>query len=311
MSADPSTEAIYEAHGDYLWGLAFRMLGVRADADEVVQDAFVRLLRAEPDRTAAMRPWLVRVTMNLARDRLRARKRETYIGPWLPAVTDLGTGEPASLPGARYTGVESLSLGFLWAAEQLDDVQRGVLVLRDVLGHSVRETAAALELSESNVKVITHRVRGRMREWEASQRRSLAVPHEQVIDAMRRFFGSVAAGEREEAEAALAEDVRMLSDGGDEFFAARKPVVGAAKVAGFYVKIAAGEVAAPTLEIRTLGGMPTLIVRRPKAKDNNAPAACIQVELNESGRISRIYSVLATAKVRGMLSDRARSGCPS
>lgn len=310
MSTAPSTEAIYEAHGDYLWGLAFRMLGVRADADEVVQDAFVRLLRAEPDRTAAMRPWLVRVTMNLARDRLRARKREAYVGPWLPTVTDAGAAEPASLPGARYTGVESLSLGFLWAAEQLDDVQRGVLVLRDVLGHSVRETAAALELTESNVKVITHRVRGRMRGWEASQRRSLAVPHEQVIDAMRRFFGSVAAGDRAAAEAALAEDVRLLSDGGGEFFAARKPVVGAAKVAGFYVKISAGESAVPTIEMRTLGGVPTLVVRRPQAHGNHAPAACIQVELNEAGQIARIYSVLATAKVRDMLTAPGRFGSP-
>jgi len=311
MSADLSTEAIYEAHGEYLWGLAFRMLGVRADADEVVQDAFVRLLRAEPDRSVAMRPWLVRVTMNLARDRLRARKSETYVGPWLPGVTDIGTTEPASLPGSRYTGVESLSLGFLWAAEQLDDVQRGVLVLRDVLGHSVRETAAALELTESNVKVIAHRVRGRMRGWEDSQRRSLAVPHEQVIDAMRRFFGSVAAGDRAAAEAALAEDVRLLSDGGGEFFAARKPVVGAAKVAGFYAKISAGESVVPTIEMRTLGGMPTLIVRRPHADGNHAPAVCIQVELDEVGQIARIYSVLATAKVRGMLSDRARFGCRS
>ena len=311
MSTDPSTEAIYVAHGEYLWGLAFRMLGARADADEVVQDAFVRLLRAEPDRSRQMRPWLTRVTMNLARDRLRARKREAYVGPWLPAVMDAQSVESASLPGARYTGVESLSLGFLWAAEQLDDVQRGVLVLRDVLGHSVRDTAAALELTESNVKVITHRVRGRMREWEASQRRSLAVPHEQVIDAMRRFFSSVAAGDRAGAEEALAEDVRLLSDGGGEFFAARKPVVGAAKVAGFYAKISAGEPIPPSIEIRTLGGVPTLIVRRSQARGNHAPAACIQVELDESGRIVRIYALLATAKVQGMLSDRARFGCPS
>lgn len=311
MSIDPSTEAIYEAHGEYLWGVAFRMLGVRADADEVVQETFVRMLRAEPDRTTSMRPWLVRVTMNLARDRLRARKREAYVGPWLPAVTDREASESTVLPGARYTSIESLSLGFLWAAEQLDDVQRAVLVLRDVLGHSVRETAAALDLTESNVKVIAHRVRGRMRDWEASQRRSLAVPHEQVIDAMRRFFGSVAAGDRAGAEAMLAEDVRLLSDGGGEFFAARKPVIGAAKVAGFYVKISATQTSVPAIEMRTLGGMPTLVVRRPHADDKHAPAACIQVELDDAGQIARIYSVLATAKVRGMLSAPGRFGCRS
>ena len=81
-------------------------------------------------------------------------------------------------------------------------------------------------------------------------------------------------------------------------------------MAGFYVKISATASAVPTIEMRTLGGMPTLVVRRPEADGKHAPAACIQVELNGAGQIARIYSVLATAKVREMLSDRARSGCP-
>lgn len=294
----PSTEALYEAHGDYLWGLAFRMLGIRADADEVVQDAFVRLLRAAPDRDRDLRPWLVRVTTNLARDRLRARKRESYVGPWLPAVND---AEVEPIPGARYSAVESLSLGFLWAAEQLDDVQRAVLVLRDVLGYSVRETAALLGLGESNVKVIAHRVRVRMRAWETSQRRVLEVPHEQVVEAMRRFFGAIAAGDRAAAEAALAEDVRVLSDGGGEFFAARKPVVGASKVAGFYLKLGRGNSGA-TFEFRILGGAPTLVFHREPGPDREAPTVCIQVEVDDDGRIARIFSVLSTAKVQAMLS---------
>ena len=296
----PSTEALYEAHGDYLWGLAFRMLGIPADADEVVQETFVRLLRTEPDRDRDLRPWLVRVTTNLARDRFRARKRETYVGPWLPAVNDV-PAETEAFPGARYTAVESLSLGFLWAAEQLDDVQRAVLVLRDVLGHSVRETAALLGLSESNVKVIAHRVHARMRDWEAGQRRALAVPHEQVVDAMRRFFGAIAAGDRAAAEAALAQDVRVLSDGGGEFFAARKPVVGATKVAGFYLKLARGQQRA-TFEVRILGGAPTLIVHRDPGADREAPTACIQTALDDAGRIAQIFAVLSTAKVQAMLS---------
>ncbi len=301
MSDPLSTEALYEAHGEYLWGLAFRMLGVRADAEEVVQDAFVRLLGAAPDRDRDLRPWLVRVTTNLARDRLRARKREAYVGPWLPAVTD-AQAELQPVPGARYSAVESLSLGFLWAAEQLDDLQRAVLVLRDVLGHSVRETAETLGLSESNVKVTAHRVRARMRAWESDQRRSLAVPHEQVIDAMRRFFGAIAAGDRAGAEAVLAEDVRVLSDGGGEFFAARKPVVGAAKVAGFYLKLARAP-STGQIELRTLGGAPTLVLRRTPHGPRDAPIVCIQMQLDDAGRIARIYSIISTAKVQAMLSD--------
>lgn len=301
MSGSPSTESLYRDHGDYLWGLAFRMLGVRSDADEVVQDTFVRLLRAEPDRDRDLRPWLVRVATNLARDRLRSRKRDAYIGPWLPAVTETAA-EADPIPDARYTSIESLSLSFLWAAEQLDDVQRAVLVLRDVFGHSVREVAQTLELSESNVKVIAHRVRARMRGWETTQRRCLSVPHEQIVDAMRRFFGAVAAGDRDGAEAVLAEDVRVLSDGAGEFFAARKPVVGARKVAGFYLKLAQGEGRPPSIELRILGGLPTLVVRREPKDERSAPVICLQVSLDDAGRISEIYAVLATAKVRNMLS---------
>jgi RNA polymerase sigma-70 factor (ECF subfamily) len=301
MSQSPSTDALYRDHGDYLWGLAFRMLGVRADAEEVVQDTFVRLLRAEPDRDRDVRPWLVRVATNLARDRLRLRKREAYIGPWLPAVNER-PADDQPIPAARYTSIESLSLSFLWAAEQLDDVQRAVLVLRDVLGHTVREVAQTLELSESNVKVIAHRVRARMREWEAGQRRSLSVPHEQVVDTMRRFFGAVAAGDRQGAEAMLAEDVRVLSDGGGEFFAARKPVVGAAKVAGFYLKLAEGQSLPSSIELLTLGGQPTLVLRRETTDPQSAPVVCLQVLLDDAGKIFRVYSVLSTAKVGNMLS---------
>lgn len=300
MPDSPSTETLYELHGEYLWGLAFRMLGVRADAEEVVQDAFVRLLRAEPDRDRDLRPWLVRVTTNLARDRLRGRKREAYVGPWLPAVTDV-PADVQPVPGARYDAVESLSMGFLWAAEQLDDVQRAVLVLRDVLGHSVRETAQALGLSESNVKVIAHRVRAQMRDWETKQRRSLAVPHEQVVDAMRRFFGAVAAGDRVAAETSLATDVQVLSDGGGEFFAARKPVVGAAKVAGFYTKLARTPAAA--IELRMLGGAPTFVLRFDEPGAGQPSVVCVQAQLDDAGRIARIYTVLSTMKVRNMLSD--------
>jgi RNA polymerase sigma-70 factor (ECF subfamily) len=302
MTTDPSTEAIYKAHGDYLWGVAFRMLGVGADADEVVQEAFVRLLRAEPDRSRDVRPWLVRVTTNLARDRLRARKREAYPGPWLPAVTEALPDE--DVPGARYSTAESLSLGFLWAAEQLDDKQRAVLVLRDVLGHSVRETAEALGLSESNVKVIAHRVHTRMKTWEDTQRRSIAVPHEQIVDAMRRFFGAVAAGDRVAAEATLAADVRLLSDGGGEFFAARKPVEGAAKVAGFNLKIATAYPTPRSYELRVLGGLPTMVLHRPGAPQGVAERSCIQVTLDADGRIDQIFIVLTTRKVRSMLDGR-------
>ena len=309
MTEDATTEAIYREHGDYLWGVAYRMLGVGADADEVLQDAFVRFLGARPDLGREIRPWLVRVTVNLARDRLRARTKAGYVGTWLPAVFDVDSlGDPSccGANGARYGALESLSLSFLWAAEQLDDTQRAVLVLRDVFGYSVRETAEMLELSESNVKVIGHRVRARMKHWEQTQRRRLSVPHEQVVDAMRRFFLAVSAGDRSTAESLLRDDVRMLSDGGGEFFSARAPVVGAAKVAGLYLKLATLEASPRSVEIRTLGGRPTLVVRATDSASPHAPVVCLQLELDPDGKVAEIHALLAPAKVDAMLSRPTR-----
>ncbi len=307
----PSTAAeLFEAHGRHLWGIAYRMLGVGADADELVQECFARFLARPPALDRPVRPWLVKVTVNLARDRLRERKRVDYSGPWLPAPIDDASPRwtaavPSSVadPQARYSELESLSMGFLLAAEQLSEAGRAVLVLRDVFGYSVRDTAEVLGLSESNVKTSLHRTRQQMRGWETEQRRSLRVPHERVVDAMRRFFMAIAAGDRVGAEAMLAADVVLLSDGGGEFFAARRPVEGAAKITRFYDKLSRTQGLPTELQSRTLGGVPTLIITQVPTGPHSAPRVCIQVEVGEDGRIKRIYSVLARAKVASSLGD--------
>ena len=192
-------------------------------------------------------------------------------------------------------------MGFLLAAEQLSEVGRAVLVLRDVFGYSVRETANALQISEPNVKTTTHRVRARMQSWEQEQRRSLAVPHERVIEVMRTFFAAVAMGNRAAAEALLSEEVRLLSDGGGEFFAARKPVVGPERIAKFYARLARTEGMPNTIDIRQLGGHPAFFIERTPSGPHSAPSIVLQGELDPDGRITRLYSLLATPKVSAAL----------
>ncbi len=298
-----SAEASYRVHAEHLWGVAYRMLGVRADADEVVQDAYVRFLRSPPTLEREVRPWLVRVTMNLARDRLRRRRSRAYVGPWLPEPIDTDTMQPppsATVEG-RYSQLESLSMSFLLAAETLGDDQRAVLVLRDVFGYSVRETASALGLSESNVKVVAHRVRGQMRAWESEQQRRLQVPHERVVEVMRRFFLAVASGDRVAAAALLADDVRLLSDGGGRYFAARKPVVGAEKVAQFYVRLAQTLPPPTDVSFVSLAGHPAALIRNDRAGEGHPPLVCLAVELGQHGQIANLYSVLAPDKVAGLV----------
>jgi RNA polymerase sigma-70 factor (ECF subfamily) len=146
---------VYHSNQKFLWGLCYRMTGNAADADEIVQETFVKALENPPPRMdEPLRPWLVRVALNLSRDLLRMRKRRGYAGEWLPAPVPTENFEdppsydpPASAedsPSARYEMLESISFAFLLALEALTPTARAVLLLRDVFDYSTNETAEAL-----------------------------------------------------------------------------------------------------------------------------------------------------------------------
>src|SRR5262249_22279358 len=140
--------AEFQAHRSFLWSLCYRLTGCAADADDLVQETFVRALEKPPARTdEPWRPWLVRVALNLGRDLLGRRRRRRGT-PWLPSP--IGTDdeppsfEPAAgsqgCPAARYDLLESVSFAFLLALEALTPGQRAVLLLRDVFDYGVAET---------------------------------------------------------------------------------------------------------------------------------------------------------------------------
>src|SRR5262249_8300206 len=143
-------DSLFEEHRRFLWGLCYRMTGSAADADDLVQDTFVRAMEHPPRRLdEALRPWLGKVALNLSRDLLRRRKRRDYTGPWLPSPIDPSRDQrnvsdepPAHDPHAlegRYELLESVSFAFLVALEALTPTQRAVLLLRDVFDYSVHE----------------------------------------------------------------------------------------------------------------------------------------------------------------------------
>ena len=175
------TEDLFKAHERFLWGLCYRMMGSAADADDLVQETFLRAMERPPRRTdEPLRPWLVRVAMNLCRDALRRRRRQHYVGPWLPAPIEtegenrLLSYEPTLPDGTttegRYELIESVSFAFLLALEALTPQQRAVLLLRDAFDYSVHETADALDLSEANVKTTHHRARRAMAAYDRDRR---------------------------------------------------------------------------------------------------------------------------------------------
>jgi RNA polymerase sigma-70 factor (ECF subfamily) len=237
-------ERAFSEHRRFLWGLSYRLTGSAADAEDVVQETFVRAMEKPPPRMdEPWRPWLARVALNLGADLLRRRRRRGYDGPWLPSVIETGEGElaggepadPSSQHGPRYDLLESVSLAFLLALEALTPLQRAVLLLRDVFDYSVRETGAALGRSEANVKTTHLRARRAMAAYDRARIRPTRELQRETRRALEGFLDCLSRGDVKGIEALLAADVRQLSDGGGEFGAARRPIVGAARVAGFFV----------------------------------------------------------------------------
>jgi RNA polymerase sigma-70 factor (ECF subfamily) len=296
-------------HERHLWGLCYRLTGSAADADDLVQDTFLRAMERPPARQdEPWRPWLVRVAVNLGRDALRRRRRRAYVGPWLPSPIDTASGiddpacltEPASLEDAgteaRYDLLESVSFAFLLALEALTPQQRAVLVLRDVLDYSVRETADALDLSEANVKTTHHRARRALEPYDRTRMRPTGALAAETRAALHRFLQAVTSGDVDGVAALLAEDACLLSDGGGEHAAARKPVLGRHRIANANVAIARKTSSDARFELRTLNGLPAIVVEQTPGP-HAAPRFILQCALDADGRIARIYTVLAPRKL--------------
>lgn len=301
-----------ETHRRYLWSVCYRMTGSAADADDLVQDTFARALEKPPrDTSLPWRPWLVKVSMNLARDQLRRRRRQGYVGQWLPEPVELSDDViSAAAPDAeragedqerRYSTLESLSFAFLLALETLTPAQRAVLLLRDAMDYSVRETAHLLEMSESNVKVTLHRARKAMSDYEEERRPPNAELVNEVRGALAQLLTAMSLGDVDAIQHALADGALAISDGGGVTFAGKKPVAGAEKIARMYVKLARGSSPDARLEIREVNGMPALLGHDPSAKPPAAAHYIMRIELNARGKVRRIHSVLNPAKLRAFL----------
>jgi RNA polymerase sigma-70 factor (ECF subfamily) len=295
----------FERERAHLRQLCYRMTGSASDAEDLVQETFVRALEAPPpDMSAPLRPWLVRVAMNLARDHLRRRKRRGYHGVWLPAPLETDTDaerEPASpglTPEARYTLLESASFAFLVALEALTPSQRAVLLLRDTFDYSGLETAEALGLSEENVRITLHRARKRMQAYDTERPAFSAAARASATAVLQRFFGLLAARDLAGAAALLSDDVQALSDGGGVQPTARAPLTGPLRVAKFFGKLTSKASPALAVELRPINGSAALVGHDPNAGKPAATRFVILLDLDAAGRICRIYSVVAPDKLR-------------
>ncbi len=223
----------FEAHRRHLRALAYRMLGSRAEAEDVVQDCWLRWhAQAESGGEAIVEPraWLSRVATHLCLDRLQSARarREQYVGVWLPEpLLDEEAAAYDAGPEARADYAQQVSIAFMLALERLSPLERAAFLLHDVFDLDFDEVATRLGRSAAACRQLAARARGHVRAAEPR----FALPPAQAQGLLQAFAQAVHAGEVDALAALLADEVQFLSDGGGRVTAVPRPLVGAAQVA--------------------------------------------------------------------------------
>ncbi|MFD9969810.1 RNA polymerase sigma-70 factor [Streptomyces sp. NPDC059015] len=250
---DPATAA-FVAHRDLLFTVAYEMLGSAADAEDVLQEAWLRWVKADLAQVRDQRAYLVRITTRQALNRLRTLKRqkEDYVGSWLPEplLTSPDVAEDVELS-------ENLSLALMFVLETLSPTERAVFVLREVFDVGYDDIAAAIGRSPAAARQIAHRAR---RHVDARRPRTPASP-EEARAALRSFQRALVTGDLQGLLDVLAPDVVFVSDGGGLKSAALRPVVGADRVLRYMAGSVSKSGGTLTSEPTTVNGNPGLVLR--------------------------------------------------
>ncbi|MFR9767131.1 RNA polymerase sigma-70 factor [Nocardia sp. SC052] len=251
--SDHATEA-FVAHRDLLFTVAYEMLGSSADAEDVLQETWLRWVKADTEQVDDERAYLVRITTRQSLNRLRTmkRRREAYVGPWLPEpmLTAPDVAEHVEL-------AENISMAMMLVLETLSPTERAVFVLREVFDLGYEEIAAAVGKNPPTVRQIAHRAR---RHVEARRPRSVVSPS-QTRASVEAFGRALESGDPQGLLDVLAPHVVLMSDGGGIKRAALHPIIGAEKVAR-YITGGTGKVQAElSCETILINGHPALALR--------------------------------------------------
>jgi RNA polymerase sigma-70 factor (ECF subfamily) len=279
----------FQEHRQFLFALAYRMLGSVTDAEDLVQETFLRWQQTDPAAVRSSRAYLSTVMTRLCLNHLssaRAR-REQYVGPWLPEP--LLTAQAAD-PGGNDRLAESPSMAFLVLLESLSPAERCVFLLREVFDYDYEEIAQILGKSEANCRQMLRRARQQI----AARRPRFASSPQRGEQLAEQFFKASDEGDMQGLLGLLAEDVALWSDGGGKAVAARRPVRGAGRVARFVVgalrKLVPADRASRLAEIN---GQPGIITYA-----DGRPLSAVILDVID-GRIRSIYIVSNPEKLAG------------
>ncbi|CAL9367269.1 ECF RNA polymerase sigma factor SigJ [Streptomyces sp. enrichment culture] len=256
VSAESQTAEEFETHRPRMFGLAYRMLGSAAEAEDAVQDAYLRWSGADREHIGQPAAWLAKVVTNLCLNRLtsaRAR-RERYPGPWLPepVVTEDAVLGPTEAAERR----DAVSMALLVLLERLTPTERAVYVLREAFAYSHREIAGVLDVSEANSRQLHRRAAARVASAETRFTERDERRHRELVES---FVAAAREGDLAALERTLAADVVWISDGGGVVSSARRPIEGRDKVVRFLGGLLKGDVNALRMEWAELNGAPALL----------------------------------------------------
>lgn len=289
MSADTATD-VFEEHRPLLMGVAYRMLGRVADAEDVVQDAWLRWSGADRAEVREPAAYLVRITTRLAIDRLRLvqARGEAYVGPWLPEpyVTEFAPTAPDAAD--RVLLADSVSFALLVVLESLSPLERAVFVLREAFGYPYGEIASLLDRGEPAVRQLA----GRARRHVDERRPRYEVDPAQRREVTERFLAAAAEGDLDGLMSLLAPDVRLVGDSGGKAKAPARIVRTADKVGRFLAAVVPQAPAQTSYRFVEANGGPAVLVL-----SGDKPDSLLQLDVAD-GRVATVYIVRNPDKLR-------------
>lgn len=277
----------FEHHRSLLFAVAYRLLGSVAEAEDLVQETWIRWQRQDPTAIVTPKAWLVATITRLGIDQLRSarQRREEYVGVWLPEpIVDHG----APAPDETAALADSLSMAFLLMLEELGPVERAVFLLREAFDFDYDEIASIVGKNAASCRQIVSRAKKHLSQKEAPPK---TAPHkaEQIV---QRFMTAVSTGELSELLALLSNDAVLYSDGGGRVRAALRPIVTADHVARFFVGLRKHAWLGSVVKFTKVNGEVGVVVRR---GDGHLAVSTFAIQ---GDRIRAIYSVNNPDKLR-------------
>lgn len=300
MADGKNPAEVFDQYRRRLFGIAYRMLGTVADAEDVVQEAYLRWHKTNSESVESPEAWLVSVTTRLSIDRLRLLKkeRENYIGPWLPEPL---FADKIQTPEEELEFASNLSMAFIMLLEKLSPTERAAFLLREVFDISYAEIARIVGKNETACRQLIRRARERVRR----EKPRFEATDDDKRRLIEKFVRATRAGDEETLLSLFAEDALLTADGGGRVTAARKVVEGKRKIARLYSQLGKKGDASVITRIQPINGEFGVVTT------GFGRLLAATVFEFDGGKICRVYQVMNPEKLKSLTAESARKNITS